>query len=227
MMHAVATPVIGRQEISDRHARGLRRDFFRRMESRLAPQLRTLRTRLETVQWRHPSSREALAVYARALQSLRACSEYITQGRTEEHGTQTVAVVLHPGTLAHADGDEPVLVATQYLMMTVKDGSITVGSQRCGRISHHAIERMYQRLRTSSHDAVMAELRSALWWVPMLQLSALLSPRSLAIHQLPIPTAHGALRCIRDVTRAELEVRTFTLKRPEDRVHASLESMHR
>lgn len=226
MTHAVATPAIGRQEISDSHARGLRRDLFRRMDARLAPQLRTLRVRLDTVQRRHPSSREAMAVYTRAWQSLRSCSEYFSHGRTAQYGSQSVAVLLQPGTLAHADGDEPVLVATLYLM-TARDGWITVESRRCGRISHHAIERMYQRLRTSSHESVLAELRGALWWVSMLQCSAFLSPRSLTIHQLPIPTVRGALRCIRDVALGELEVRTFTVGRPGDRVDASLATLHR
>jgi hypothetical protein len=226
MTQAVTRHALGRQEISDNHARGLRRDLFRRLGTQLAPHVRAFRLRLLAARWPHRSPRDVLSAYKRARQSLRTCTVYFNEFHTDELGTICCAVMLRPGKLAHDDGDEPVLLATLY-QMTLKSGRISLDVQRCGRISHHAIERMYQRLRTSDHDEVMAELRGALWWVPLLQCAASLSPRSSTIHQLPIPSARGALRCIRDVARRELEVRTFTLRRPDDRVDRSVSALHR
>lgn len=226
MTQTAPTRALGRQDISDRHARGLCRDLFRRLKSRLAPQLRTLQARLGTVQWPQPSSRETMAVYLRTRQSLRSCSDYFSDYRIEGAEFGSYAILLLPGKLEHADGDEPVLV-TRLVRMTMQAGRASVVGHRCGRISHHAVARMYQRLRTSDHEEVMAELRSALWWVVQLRNVAILSPRSSTIHQLPIPSDRGVLRCIRDVERGELEARTFTLCRPGDRVDLSVESMRR
>jgi hypothetical protein len=211
-------------EVSGTHARGLRRDLFCRIRERVAPQLQTLCIRARNARLPQPSMREARAIYLRTRQSLRACAEFFTEDRTPGHGTRSCAVLLAPGRIDHGDGIEPVL-AVVVVLLVAKEGRIALETQRCGRISHHAIERMYQRLRTSSHEAVMTEVRSALRLTAALQGAAFLSRRSVAIHQLPVPTAHGVLRCIRDPDRHELEVRTFTLRRPGDRADLSVSTI--
>lgn len=213
------------QEISETHARGLRRDLFRAHSLRIGPKAPLLVQRLRAVQWPYPSPREALQVYVRTRRLLRECSDYFTERRTDEGGTDSCGILLLPSRRRHADGDEPVLSVVQVII-TVQAGRISVGSTRWGRISHHAVERMYQRLRTASHDEVMDELRGALRWVALLGSAAWLSRRGATINQLVVPTTRGALRCIRDPELGELEVRTFTLHRPDDRVAATIRSLH-
>lgn len=220
------SPTPGREDISDRHARGLCRDLFRAQTARVGRPLPLLLRRIRTVRQLYPSAREAGRVYLRTRQSFLACSDYISEVRTEEEGRRTAAVLLLPASRTHDDGDEPVL-AVYLILMVARGGRITVEGRRVGRISHHAVERMYQRLRTSSHEVVRAELRKAMYWVPLLYCSAVPSRRSSAVHQLPVPAGRGVLRCVRDPEIGELEVRTFTLHRPDDRVAASVRSLQR
>lgn len=215
---------LGHEDISDTHARGLRRDLFHIQKVRIGPSLPTLLRRIGTVQWPHRSTREAVRVLNRTRQSFRACSEYISERYRKGEGSETVAAVLLPSKRAHADGDEPVLKVMVFLMRA-RGRDITVECRTVGRISHHAVERMYQRLRTSSHDEVLAELRKAMYWVVALYCSASLAPRSIAIRQLPVPAGRGVLRCVRDEADQLLEVRTFTLHRPGDRVDASVKRL--
>lgn len=214
----------GHEEISDTHARGLRRDLFHIQKVRIGPSLGTLLRRIGTVQWPHKSSREAVRVLNRTRQSFRACSEYISEAYRKGEGSETVAVIMVPSQRQHADGQEPVLKVMVFLMRA-RGCHITVECRTAGRISHHAVERMYQRLRTSSHDAVLAELRKAMYWVALLYCVADLTPRSASIRQLPVPAGRGVLRCVRDEEDRLLEVRTFTLRRPGDRVAASVKSL--
>ena len=136
-------------------------------------------------------------------------------------------VLVVPMGRTHEDGhEEPVLAVFLYtLTLRVADGQVRLTGNPCGRISHHAIERMYQRLHTSSHQAVFDELRTALWWVPMLQEMSSQTRRSAVIHQLPVPTQRGVLRCIRDVEAGLLEVRTFTPNRTGSRFDRSLATL--
>jgi hypothetical protein len=226
MARSATAPALGREEISDTHARGLRRDLFFRQKLRAGLPLPLLLRRIRTVQWPHRSVREALRAFMRTRQSFRECSDYFIEGRSERWGTYVVAVLLLPCTRTHADGEEPVLAVYQF-QMNIRDGRITVDGRRCGRISHHAVERMYQRLRTSSHEAVLEELRKAMYWVALLYGAAGISPRSSTIHQLPVPAGRGVLRCVRDLEARELEVRTFTLARPGGKVDGSVRSLCR
>ena len=217
-------PARGHEDISDTHARGLRRDLFQLQKQRIGPPLSTLLRRIGTVQWPHKSSREAVRVFNRTRQSFRECSEYLSEVRTPGEGSELMAVIAVPSQRVHADGQEPVLKVMVFVMQA-RGYHITVECKTVGRISHHAVERMYQRLRTSSHDVVLAELRKAMYWVPLLYCSARLAPRSVSIRQLPVPAGRGVLRCVRDEADRLLEVRTFTLPRPGDRVEASVRSL--
>jgi hypothetical protein len=216
----------GHEDISDTHARGLRRDLFHIQKVRVGRPLPLLLRRIGTVQWPHRSTREAVRVLNRTRQSFRACSEYLSEVYAKGEGCETVAVIMLPSQRAHADGQEPVLKVMVFLMRA-RGRDITVECRTVGRISHHAVERMYQRLRTSSHDEVLAELRKAMYWVALLYCSASLAPRSIAIRQLPVPAGRGVLRCVRGEADRLLEVRTFTLHRPGDRIDASVKSLQR
>lgn len=219
-------PGSAREEISDTHARGLRRDFFRWMKHRLVPHFPRFMRRLQTVNLPHPSHRDRMAAYWRTRKLLRDCSDFYTE-TYEDKVARSFGVLVVPMERTHEDGHgEPVLSVFLFtLILRVNDGQVRLTGNPCGRISHHAIARMYQRLRTSSHQVVLDELRTALWWVPMLHGMSSQTRRSALIHQLPIPTRRGVLRCIRDVDAGLLEVRTFTLNRSGSRVDRSLETL--
>lgn len=226
-MQTVTSPARGNEEISPVHARGLRRDFFRwAFLGDKRPDLRTMFARFRTVNLPHRSPRERKAAYLRTRRSLlqwaHHCNEKVVDG-----GRIFLALTLHPSWRPHADGhDEPVL-AVHIFLLTIRRGAVTLEVRRGGRISHHAIERMYQRLRTSSHADVLAELRGALYWVAMLYSMGTLTRRFAVINQLPVPTPRGVLRCHRDPLDGELEVRTFTPRRRGDRVDLSVQELQR
>ena len=214
-------------EISDSHARGLRRNLFAHLGARVIEPLQQLPPRIRALQWPHRGQREANAAYHRAREVLYRCGLHWSERRAADGSVRSATVMVYPRLRRHADGhDEPVL-RVRLLLLTVKGTSVTLADDPCGRISHHAIERMYQRLRTNDHAVVLAELRSALGWTRSLRNAAMLSRRAIALHQLPVPTEHGALRCIVDPDRLEIEARTFTVNRPDGRVAASLQSLHR
>lgn len=220
-------PGCGREEISDTHARGLRRDLFRWMKYRLVPHFPRFMRRLQTVNLPHPSHRERMAAYWRTRKLLRDCSDFYTENYEDKVG-HSFGVLVVPTKRTHEDGhEEPVLGVFLYTLTLRVAGQVRLTGIPCGRISHHAIERMYQRLHTSSHQVVFDELRTALWWVPMLQGMSSQTRRSAVIHQLPVPTQRGVLRCIRDVEAGLLEVRTFTLNRTGSRFDRSLATLRR
>lgn len=212
-------------EISAAHARGLRRNLFAHYGASLARRIRTLAVRLRCVRWPYRSVRESQAAYRRAREAMHACGGYWNERRS---GTaiHSCSIMLHPQQVQHADQREPVLAVTLFLMIA-EQGRVSVAMDHCGRISHHAIERMYQRLRTNSHETVMAELHSALGRTMLLRNAALTCSRAAIIHQLPVPTERGALRCVTDPRQMSIEARTYTLRRPGDRIDASVQSIRR
>ncbi|GAB3378334.1 hypothetical protein [Lysobacter fragariae] len=225
MLGNTPIPTISLRDVSEAHARGLRRDLFRWLDAQLTPHLRVLPARLRASQWPYSAFRDRKVAYLKLRETLIRCNAHINEQRTEASGRTTCAVLLMPQGVMRTDGVEPVLAAYTFLL-NVHAGKISVDARVCGVFSHHAIERMYQRLRTNSHAQVVEELRGALWWVTMLYCSATLSPRGATLQQLPIPTANGVLRCIRQPGQeAAMEVRTFTARKPGSPVERSVETL--
>lgn len=224
-MQTTTSPVRATEEISDTHARGLRRDFFRwAFLGGKRPDLRALFARFRTVNLPHRSPRERKAAYLRTRQALLGWAHHYSEKKIDA-GRIFFALTLHPSSRPHADGHEEPVLAVHIFLLTIQRGRVTLEVRRGGRISHHAIERMYQRLHTSSHAVVLEELRGALYWVAMLYSMAALTRRFAVINQLPVPTPRGVLRCHRDPLDGELEVRTFTPRRRGDRFDLSVQAL--
>lgn len=214
------------REVSDSHARGLRRRLFDLLAAHAVRDRKALLPRLAAARWPHRSAREAGAAYRRAAESLERCSLHFNEKPTTIGGRVSCAVLVVPDRIAHADGSEPVL-SVRVVMLETGHGRVMLEGQRCGRVSHHAIERMYQRLRTNDHEVVVEELRGAMFSVAQLWSAASLTRRSAAIRQWLVPTRHGVLRCLRGAQDGEVEARTFTPYRPGSRFDLSAQAVRR
>lgn len=214
------------REVSRSHARGLRRRLFDLLIVHAMRDHKALIPRLKAARWPHRSVRDASAAYSRLVEVLRRCSLHFAEKPTQGGGRICCAVIVVPDQVQHASGSEPVL-SVRILQMEQWRSRIRLELKVCGRISHHVVERMYERLRTNDHDVVIEELRGAMRTVAMLWSAACLTRRSVAIRQWLIPTEHGVLRCLRGHADGEVEARTFTLHKPGSRFDLSAQAVHR
>lgn len=214
------------REVSPSHARGLRRRLFDLLAAHTVRDRKVLFPRIAAARWPHRSAREAGAAYRRLAETLRRCSLHFAEKPTAGGGRICCAVIVFPGEVRHADGSEPVL-SVRIVQLERGRTRTRLESRVCGRISHHAVERMYQRLRTNDHEVVIEELRGAMRTVAMLWSAACSTPRSVAVRQWLIPTRHGVLRCLRGTGGGEVEARTFTLHRPGGRFDLSAQAVRR
>lgn len=217
-------PVV--REISDSHARGLRRHLFDCLAAHLVRERRALPVRLAAANWPHRSPREARAAYQRAAQLLRRCSLHFKEKPTMGGGRVSCAVLIWPDWVVHSNGREPVL-SVKIILLEVGRHAVRVEGRRCGCISHHAVERMYQRLRTNDHEVVVEEIRGAMASVARLWSAASLTRRAATVRQWVVPTPNGVLRCLRDPALGVVEARTFTARKPGSRFDLSAQSVRR
>lgn len=214
-------------EVSDSHARGMRRRLFDLLARHTVRDRRALFPRMAAARWPHRSARESGAAYRRLAQALERASLHFAEKPTASGGRHCCAIIVLPENIEHANGTEPVLSVRILMLERGARGGVSLQARRCGRISHHAVERMYQRLRTNDHHVVIEELRGAMRTVALLWSAAWLTRRSAAIRQWSIPTQHGVLRCLRGTEDGEVEARTFTLHRPGSRFDLSAQAVRR
>ena len=216
-----ATKTLHLPEISDRHARGLRRDLFRQLADHRAQHRHVLDARLTMVAMPLRGVRERRNSYLRAARAIRdACFGFVM-----DDGFIS-GVLIEPCVLAHADGDEPALAMTTVL--------ITMGKQYwqmnrldAGRVSHHVVERMFQRLGTTSTAEVRDELAMAFSWARLLQLELLFAVDQAGILELPIPSKRGVLLARRDPETRRFNARTWLRNGMNRRVDASVAALQR
>ena len=94
-------------------------------------------------------------------------------------------------------------------------------------MSHHVVQRLFERLRTTDAAVVHAELVDAFDWMPDLCLALAKSARSAAVQQLPVPTERGALVAERDTRSGVLNARTYMPRGYQARLDASVDTLLR
>lgn len=187
---------------------------------------RLMRRRL-TINLPHPSPRDRDASFWRMRTLLQQCSDFYSENH-ENKEANCFGVVVLPIQRPHESGRPEPVLGVFLFTLTRSAGFVGLDCLPCGRISHHAIERMYQRLRTSSHQEVFDELRTSLGWVPMLHGITSMTRRAAVLRELPVPTRRGVFRCFRDEGLGGLlEVRTFTLNGTSSRIDRSLAMLWR
>jgi hypothetical protein len=208
-------------EISDRHARGLRRDLFRKLAEHRERHRKTLDARLAMVAMPLRGMRERKGSYLRAADALaRSCF-----GFASADGAIT-GTLIEPQELAHASGSEPVLAMTTVLItLGEKFWRLTVLD--AGRVSHHVVERMFQRLVTTDTREVCEELGHGFVWSRLLQIELGIAADRARIVEIPIPTPRGALLARWDGAIRSFNARTWLRRGMNARVDASVALLER
>lgn len=191
--------------MSPSHARGLRRDLFRAIQGRVGTKLPPFERSWNALCLPYRSAREANATFRRTGAALRACS-YGCHARDKHFD----GLILVPATRIHGNGrDEPILEVRNASLRI--DRGIPTGSVRTlGTISHHAVERMFQRLNTTSTDDVLQDILGFSLWIRLMQVVSIVAPDSRnRIEQLPIPTSRGMFLCVRETDTWEVHMRTW------------------
>jgi len=208
--------------ISPAHARGLRRELFRAFESHAREHVPRLKRALCNVRHPYRSLRDLRAVLELACAAMRkGCHAY---HNTEE---AVFGLVLAPTQLMHAnDGREEALMV-QLIAMVRPGLRVLPYVGDCAVVGHHAVERMFQRLRTSCVQEVRDELLVACGWLMLLHRVLLREGKGAEVLQLPVPTRRGILLTARAPDTGRLNVRTFLLRGWDRRAEASIASLER
>ena len=203
-------------EISDRHARGLRRELFRKVAEHRDRHRRQLDARLAMVSMPLRGMRERKGSYLRAAEAMQqACFGFATADGS------VAGTLIEPGSVAHAGGSEPVLaMSTILLMMEPRRWRLT--KLDAGRVSHHVVERMFQRMVTTDVGEVCLELAHAFIWCRHLQIELAIAADHARILEFPIPSPHGVLLACRDPGTRRFNARTWLRRGMNARVDASV-----
>lgn len=206
--------------LSHSHARGLRRDLFRMVGDRTNAALPTFQTRCTLLRRPYRSNREMRAVFDRARQSLRSLA----------HGVHALpdhcsGLVLIPAERQHEEGEAEALL--QIAAASIKRGPAWMhGTLRpIGSIGQHAVERMFQRMKTTSKDEVLREITDFSIWIELIQIVSIASVERDRIEQLPLPTPHGIFLCDRETDEWQVHLRTWLPHGASARYDASVESI--
>lgn len=194
-----------RYAMSQAHARGLRRDLFRMIDDRTAKRVFAFERSWDVLRLPFRSVREANAVYNRTRSALRACSY---GWHTREHGCS--GLIFQPGSRIHEDGHPESVLEVRNAIVGIERGVPSGTLRTLGTISHHAVERMFQRLNTTDKDDVMNDLVGFVIWIQLLQLISTVAPDSRRrIEQLPVPTPRGIFLCVRETDTWDVHMRTW------------------
>lgn len=207
------------ERISPVHARGLRRDLFRECEARTRQHWPRLQRLMANARLRHCSARDTLAVFDRTRAVMRACCYGFRANEIVASG-----IVARHVRLEHQDGGEDAL-ALQLVIASLRTGKLVAREVDCARMSHHGVQRLFERLRTTDAAVVHAELVEAFDWMPDLYLKLAASARNAAVRQLPVPTKRGALLTERDIRSGLLNARTYMPRGYQARVDASVDTL--
>ena len=216
-----ATKTLHLPEISDRHARGLRRDLFRQLADHRAQHRHVLDARLTMVAMPLRGVRERRNSYLRAARAIRdACFGFVMADGFIS------GVLIEPCVMSHDDGDEAALAMTTVLIMMGKQYWEMIRLD-AGRVSHHVVERMFQRLRTTSTAEVSDELAVAFSWARLLQLELAFAMDQAGIVEFPIPSKRGVLLARRDPETRRFNARTWLRSGMNRRVDTSVAALQR
>jgi len=205
--------------LSPTHARGLRRDLFRMLEARVA-RVPTFEQCWNLLRLPYRSARDANAVFLRTKNALRACSsDFIGRERTCD------ALLLLPATRAHEAGPGEPVLDVRSIHLEMRDRRPQGSIRTIGTVSHHAVERMFQRLGTTSKEDVLAEMLAFSLWARLLQILAIAATTGPRIEQLPLPTPRGIFLCVRETETWEVHMRTWIAHGMSPRYDASVASI--
>lgn len=213
-----------RTTVSPRQARGLRRDLFRLLGDRIDKHGRVCERRLDALFLPYRSPRDVRTAYARAVSALRNCSHGFSEKRLADGARRANGMVFAPRAIEHAHGgNEAVLDAAKYTL--IFDRTVTSRCLPFGEISHHAVERMFMRLATTSVDEVLQELVSGIIWMDLLGAATMLADGGRHILQVPVPIRHGILLCSREPAERRMNARTFMRHGTHKRADASIATL--
>lgn len=190
--------------ISHVHARGLRRDLFRMLEDRARQGVPAFEKSWEVLRWPYGSAREVKGVFERARKALRACA-YNPFG----NDTRIDGLLLVPRARLHADGQLEPVIEARTASIAIKRGIPTGKKYTIGTVSHHAVERMFQRMNTTSKEDVLQDMLAFSIWARLLQTVAIVADSGKCIEQIPLPTPHGIFLCVRETDTWEVHMRTW------------------
>ena len=206
-------------EISDNHARGLRRDLFRELGDHRARHRHVLDARLTMVGMPLRGVRERRNSYLRAARAIRdGCFGFVMADGFIS------GVLIEPCLLAHAEGDEPALAMTT-VFVTMGRHYWEMTRFDAGRVSHHVVERMFQRLVTTRTADVRDELAVAFSWARLLQVELAVAVEQARIVEFPIPSPRGVLLARRDPDTRRFNARTWLRNGMNRRVDASVAAL--
>lgn len=207
--------------LSHAHARGLRRDLFRMVGDRTNAPLALFRKRCELLDMPYRSARERNAVFARARQSL----QRIVHGFHAEPD-HCSGLVVFPAERLHGDGHVEPLLELQQASIDRRNGCMFGEMRPIGSLSHHAVERIFQRLPTTSIGDVMHNITGLSVWFRLFQIVSIASVASDHIEQLPLPSPHGVFLCVRETEDwRQVHMRTWIRHGASPRYDASVASI--
>jgi hypothetical protein len=206
--------------LSQAHARGLRRDLFRMVGDRTRASLPVFRTRCALLQRPYRSSREMSAVFDRARQSLR--SLVYDFRAAPDHCT---GLVLIPVERRHEEGEAEALLEIAVATIDRRGGCMSGRLRPIGSIGQHAVERMFQRMKTTSKDEVMRDITGFALWIELIHIVSIASVDRDRIEQLPLPTPHGIFLCDRETDEWQVHLRTWLPHGASARCDASVASI--
>ena len=212
-----------RLSFSPRLARGLRRELFREYQEldrdwqALAPMV-SLTTAARLAARERTRSLRRLAPRMHA--SLAACQQHSSSNTFFVTGSS-----LRPVKQACADGEtEDALEANQVHVFF--DGQrVGYSNKPVAVLSQHAIERLFERLATTSHPEARAELTSALGWFDLLHSVCESLPSRTRLMQFAIPTETGAFLGQRCGESGLLQVRTWVVTGSNRRIDHTLSAL--
>lgn len=209
--------------MSHRLARGLRRDLFRDLSDKLLERWTPLARSLATVQLPYRGHRELRRAWERTITHMqRTTFSFREQLQPHVHAT---GVCLIPATRTHDDGgDEPVLEAFD-LSLELVGARVHRGGTQLGSISHHLVERLFERLNTTSPGDVIRELDVLAFWMRLMHVATALAAPRYTLHQVVLPSAEGAALCVRDATTGAIHARTWVGAGTSPRIDATLRAL--
>lgn len=209
--------------MSHRLARGLRRDLFRDLSDKLHERWTPLERCLATVQLPYRSHRELRRAWERTIAHMqRTTFSFREQLEPHVHAT---GVCLIPATRTHVDGgDEPVLEAFDLNLELIGE-RVHRGAYELGSISHHLVERLFERLNTTSTSAVMRELDVLAFWMRLMNVATALAEPRYTLHQVVLPSAEGAALCVRNANTGAIHARTWVAGDTSPRIDATLQAL--
>lgn len=209
---------------SHRLARGLRRELFRELQNRgrewqaLVPAVSLITTaRLAP----HERARVQRRLSPRMRASLVGYQEQYSGNDFLAGGTSML-----PGEHAGVNGETEAALRLDRVRVFAAHGRAGFSNKTVALLSQHAVERLYERLATTQHAAVLTEFASALVWFDLLHAACLSLSHRLRPRQFVLPTETGAFLGQRCNDSGLLHVRTWVVTGDNNRIDQTLAALH-